>query len=135
MRRHAEGFTLIELMIVIAIIAIIVAMALPAYLEYTIRSKNGECMSVAGGAKVAVAETFQDTGTIPGSSAAAGYVFQPSKYCTSVVIGAGGVITATTNTNSGVVLTFAPAVAAGRVDWSCTANAGAKLAYLPASCR
>ena len=135
MKCDVRGFTLIELMIVIAIIAIIVALALPQYLEYTIRSKNGECMSVAGGAKVAVAETFQDTGTMPGSSVAAGYVFEPSKYCTSVEIGADGVITATTNTNSGVVLTFAPVVGEGRLEWSCEANAGAKLAHLPATCR
>ena len=135
MRRHTEGFTLIELMIVIAIIAIIVAIALPAYLEYTIRSKNGECMSVAAGAKTAVAESFQDTGTMPGSNAAAGYVFEPSKYCTSVAVGANGVVTATTNTNSGVILTFIPAIDAGRLDWSCQANADARLAHLPASCR
>ena len=85
--------------------------------------------------KTAVAEAFQDTGTIPASNAAAGYVFDGSKYCTSVEIGANGVVTATTNTNSGVVLTFTPDPNEGRIDWSCSANAGARLAHLPASCR
>ena len=59
MKRVSKGFTLIELMIVIAIIAILLALAIPAYQDYTIRSKVGEGLSVGAGAKFAVSETCQ----------------------------------------------------------------------------
>ncbi len=64
MKRVSKGFTLIELMIVIAIIAILLALAIPAYQDYTIRTKVGEGISVAAGAKLAVAESCQSDPTI-----------------------------------------------------------------------
>lgn len=134
MKGKASGFTLIELMIVIAIISILVALALPAYLEYSIRSKNGECLNVASGAKLTVAESFQSNGTFPADNATAGFEFIGSKYCSSIVI-TDGEITATTNTGSSVIFTLTPSAGNGRIDWNCTTNTGIRLAHVPASCR
>src|SRR5690606_24439302 len=72
MKKIQQGFTLIELMIVIAILGILMAIAIPAYQDYTIRAKVSEGMNVAGAAKLAVAETRQTAGSWPESNSAAG---------------------------------------------------------------
>lgn len=72
MKAVQKGFTLIELMIVVAIIGILAAVALPAYQDYTIRGQVTEGLSLAAAAKSAVAETFVNTGTAPATRAAAG---------------------------------------------------------------
>jgi type IV pilus assembly protein PilA len=72
MKTMQKGFTLIELMIVVAIIAILAAIALPAYQDYTIRSQASEGLTLMSGAKTAVAETFINTGAAPATRTAAG---------------------------------------------------------------
>src|SRR5258708_276508 len=70
--KHQSGFTLIELMIVVAIVAILAAVAIPAYQNYTVRARVSEALSLGNMAKTAVAETYQSTTTMPTTNAAAG---------------------------------------------------------------
>ncbi len=146
MKRVSKGFTLIELMIVIAIIAILVALALPAYQDYTIRTKTAEGLSVAASAKLAAAETCQsDPATPIGNNADAGYVFATSKYVSALTISGGCavgsntlVLTVTTNTNTGatapVVFVITGNIGTSNIDWLCTTSAGLT-AHIPATCR
>lgn len=136
--KKQQGFTLIELMIVIAILGILIAIALPAYQDYTIRTKNAECLNVAAGAKLAVSETAQDRGSLAlVTQANSGYSFVASSYCNSIAIADGGDITAITQETGGPNITFtlAPTMAAGRIEWDCSATAGVKQSLLPAECR
>ena len=140
MKKNMQGFTLIELMIVIAIIAILVAIALPQYQNYTIRTKNGECLSVAAAAKLAVGETAQSLGTLDDvTEEGTGYELDGdgTKYCQSVTIADGGEITATTVDNGGgeVTFTLTPEEKTGALDWTCTSSGADSLAQVPASCR
>src|SRR4026209_2701492 len=89
MKHMHKGFTLIELMIVVAIIGILAAIALPAYQDYTIRTKVSDGLSLAAAAKLAVAETYAATGSLPADNQAAGLPAATSitsKYVTSVTV-------------------------------------------------
>jgi type IV pilus assembly protein PilA len=98
MKQMQKGFTLIELMIVVAIIGILAAIAIPAYQDYTIRSQVSEGLTLAGAAKAAVAESFSQTGVAPANREIAGMspngTDTAGKYVTSVNVAA-GVITIT----------------------------------------
>ncbi|KRA17810.1 prepilin-type N-terminal cleavage/methylation domain-containing protein [Lysobacter sp. Root604] len=140
MKNNQQGFTLIELMIVIAILGILIAIALPAYQDYSIRTKNSECLNVAAAAKLAVAETAQDRGSLGiVTQANTGYNFTASDYCNSVSIANGGTITAVTKSTGGPNTTFTLAPSStsnsGRIDWTCSATGMANQSQLPGECR
>jgi type IV pilus assembly protein PilA len=135
MKTMQKGFTLIELMIVVAIIGILAAIALPAYQDYTIRAKVSEGLVLAESAKLAVAESFQSNGTAPATNSGAGYTFVATKYVSDIEIGAAGTIEVTYNTATGGITQLGgsntigitpniaqaalTATAQGPIDWAC----------------
>ncbi|MBV6789836.1 pilin [Xanthomonas campestris pv. fici] len=140
--KKQNGFTLIELMIVVAIIAILAAIALPAYQDYLARSQVSEGLSLASGAKTAVAETYANTGAFPANNAAAGLETAANikgKYITSVTVSSGGIITALFNNSnaklSGKSLVLTPMDNNGSISWGCSNGTTIDQKYLPTSCR
>lgn len=148
MNKLQKGFTLIELMIVVAIIAILAAIAIPAYQDYVIRSQVSEGSSLAEGSKTAVAEYYSNKGTFPQNNTSAGVALPASivgTYVDTVTINKGKILVhfssaaprkanaAINNTN----LAFSPFPNNGSTTWTCTTAAGSSVnvKYRPTICR
>jgi type IV pilus assembly protein PilA len=146
MKSMQKGFTLIELMIVVAIIAILAAIAIPAYQDYLVRSQVSEGAVLSDGAKTAVAEFYSNKGHFPSKNESAGLAPPASiagKYVTQVSVEGGtpGIIEATygNQANSaitGQILQFSAIAHGGSIEWTCKPKATTlKSKYLPTSCR
>jgi type IV pilus assembly protein PilA len=147
MKKVQQGFTLIELMIVVAIIGILAAVAIPAYQDYTIRAQVSEGMALTSGVKTSVSEFVQTNGTFPTDNAGAGISDTIEGNYVSDVTNASGVVTVTySNTGdqtankqiNGSTMVLSAVTSAGSVQWTCKAgtSAGAiEPKYLPSSCR
>jgi len=144
MKSMQKGFTLIELMIVVAIIAILAAIAIPAYQNYLIRSQVTEGVTLMDGAKVALTEYHANYGTFPPSNQSAGLGAAASitgKYVTSVTVqSAAPQITSVFGSNANSAITTKNVTLTGTVPattenihWTCGGSVDPK--YLPSSCR
>jgi len=142
MKNMQKGFTLIELMIVVAIIAILAAIAIPAYQDYLVRTQVSEGAVLADGAKTAVAEFYSNTGRYPEANSSAGLAKAESisgQYVDTVTV-AKGLITATykgkkaNNALADSSLLMSPVTNAGSIEWHCKGE-DLKPKYLPTSCR
>ncbi|NYE28071.1 type IV pilus assembly protein PilA [Rhodanobacter sp. K2T2] len=140
---NSQGFTLIELMIVVAIVAILAAIAIPAYQIYLIRAQVSEGAELTAGAKSAVWEYFANTGSYPSNNLSAGLPASPSsisgKYVQSVTV-TGGIVTArfglaaNAKISNGGTFVLSAINNGGSISWSCSKSQVSPL-YLPTACR
>ena len=141
--KKQQGFTLIELMIVVAIIGILAAIAIPAYSDYTIRAQVSEGLTLAGGAKAAVSEYVMDRGTFPTTNTNAGLSAAVSingKYTTSVSNTSGRLTITYGGTSAHAqlatdTLILSARTTTGSVIWTCQTGGTVAPKHRPATCR
>jgi type IV pilus assembly protein PilA len=145
-QKLAKGFTLIELMIVVAIIAILAAIAIPAYQNYLIRAQVSEGFSLATGAKAAVWDFVANTGRFPPNNQSAGLAQTASisgDYVSGVDVTNGQIKVSFTQPKANVAinsastfLVLSPSTGAGSIKWSCSPpHTTISTEYLPSNCR
>jgi type IV pilus assembly protein PilA len=148
MKTMQKGFTLIELMIVVAIIAILAAIAIPAYQNYLIRSQVSEGAVLTDGVKTAVSEFYSNTGRFVAANASYGLPATDTsiagKYVSKVDVSTSGVISATFGNQANTKITAAganvfalsPTINGGAIAWTCSStNTTIANGYLPSNCR
>lgn len=137
MNKEQQGFTLIELMIVVAIIGILAAVAIPAYQDYSGRARVTEGLNMGEAAKLAVSESTISNNALPASQAATGYISPAATpNVASITIGALGVITITYRpiVGGGTLILEPTLTVNGDITWDCTGGTLTAI-YRPANCR
>ena len=133
MKSMQKGFTLIELMIVVAIVGILAALAIPAYSDFQVRSKVTEAIAAAGACKTSVTEFYQSAGSF--TSIPATICAQASRYVSSISVSNAGVVQVTTqNTGTAGTITLTPTTSGNDISqWTCGGSVNQK--YRPGSCQ
>lgn len=137
MKAIQKGFTLIELMIVVAIIGILAAVALPAYQDYTVRAKVSELILAASSARTCVTEAYQANGGNFPSTLASDCSIAAAGKVSAATVGSGSIQVAAVSSAVGAALTvvLTPATAGGTLTWTCSGSGTNVTKYMPQSCR
>ncbi len=144
MKKFQQGFTLIELMIVVAIIGILAAIAIPAYQDYTVRAKVTEGLTAASAAKVSVSEFYTSQGQMPANISEAGFATASTQYVQSLAYGLTSTSVGTVtiaykaiggSVAAGETIVFTGTGSANGVAWECQSAGSLADRYKPANCR